>query len=120
MRTALSCLTLHEPRTLVTALKLMRSAGPLVPIVVGQAVLQIIMPLSPLPGGAGVAEIGYLGLMGRSIPQDLTVASLVVWRVYTWVIPMALGGLVLAIRTATRRRPRNATRGPQSCGESED
>lgn len=32
MRTALSCLTLHEPRTLVAALKLMRSAGPLVPI----------------------------------------------------------------------------------------
>jgi hypothetical protein len=94
--------------------------GPLVPIVVGQAVLQLIMPLSPLPGGAGVAEIGYLGLVGRSIPKDLTVASLVIWRIYTWVIPMALGALTLALRTATRRRPQTATRGPQSCRESED
>ena len=32
MRTALGRLTLHEPRTLAAALKLMRSAGPLVPI----------------------------------------------------------------------------------------
>lgn len=94
--------------------------GPLVPIVVGQAVLQLIMPLSPLPGGAGVAEIGYLGLVGRSIPKDLTVASLLIWRIYTWVIPMALGALALAVRTATRGRSQGATRGPQSCGESED
>jgi glycosyltransferase 2 family protein len=94
--------------------------GPLVPIVVGQAVLQMIMPLSPLPGGAGVAEIGYLGLLGRSIPKDLTVASLLIWRVYTWVMPMALGALVLALRTATRRRPRAATQGLQSNGEIED
>ena len=94
--------------------------GSLVPIVVGQAVLQMLMPLSPLPGGAGVAEIGYLGLVGRSVPQDLTVASLVIWRVYTWVIPMALGALALAVRTATHRRPRAAMLGPQSCGESED
>jgi len=94
--------------------------GPLVPIVVGQAVLQVIMPLSPLPGGAGVAEIGYLGLVGRSIPKDLTVASLVIWRIYTWVIPMALGALALALRTATRRRPLAATQGGQSCGEGKD
>jgi len=32
MRTALSRLALHEPRTLAAALKLMRSAGPLVPL----------------------------------------------------------------------------------------
>ena len=94
--------------------------GALVPIVVGQAVLQMIMPLSPLPGGAGVAEIGYLGLMGRSIPQDLTVASLLIWRTYTWVIPMALGALALAVRTATGGRSRVATQGSKSCGDSED
>lgn len=94
--------------------------GPLVPIVVGQAVLQMIMPLSPLPGGAGLAEIGYLGLVGRSIPKDLTVASLVIWRIYTWVIPMAFGALAFALRTATRRRPRAATEGPPSWGDGED
>ena len=94
--------------------------GPLVPIVVGQAVLQMIMPLSPLPGGAGVAEIGYLGLVGRSIPKDLTVASLLIWRIYTWVIPMAIGALVLTVRTATHRRPQVAIGGSHSCNESED
>jgi len=40
--------------------------GDLAPIIVGQAVLQILMPFSPLPGGAGVAEFGYLELIGQS------------------------------------------------------
>ena len=78
--------------------------GDFKPLIVGQAVLQVLMPLSPLPGGAGVAELGYLGIIGRTVPRDLTVASLVIWRAYTWVLPMALGGFVLGARTLLRRR----------------
>jgi len=77
--------------------------GPLAPIIVGQAVLQILMPFSPLPGGAGVAEFGYLGLIGQSVPADLVVPSLVLWRLCTWIIPMVLGAIALGIRTTRRR-----------------
>lgn len=68
------------------------------PIVVGQAVLQVLMPLSPLPGGAGVAELGYLELIGPSTPSSIRVASLILWRVMTWILPVALGGLAMGLR----------------------
>jgi len=76
--------------------------GRLVPIAVGQAVLQVLMPLSPLPGGAGVAEVGYLELIGRMIPGDIRVASLIMWRVLTWLIPLALGALAMGLRGVKR------------------
>ena len=65
--------------------------GSLLPIVTSQAVLQVLMPLSPLPGGAGVAELGYLALIGRSLPPGAAVASLVLWRAATWAFPVILG-----------------------------
>jgi len=65
--------------------------GPIVPVVLGQAVVQLLMPLSPLPGGAGVAELGYLALIGHSLPGGLAVASLIVWRLATWGLPMLIG-----------------------------
>jgi uncharacterized protein (TIRG00374 family) len=80
--------------------------GPVMPIVIGQAVLQVLMPFSPLPGGAGVAEFGYLELIGPALPPDLRVASLVLWRVTTWIIPMALGAVALGVRVSHRRMPR--------------
>jgi uncharacterized protein (TIRG00374 family) len=84
--------------------------GDLVPIIVGQAVLQLLMPFSPLPGGAGIAELGYLELIGRYVPGDLVVPSLVLWRVATWILPMLLGAAALGIRTTRRRRSL-----PQQC-----
>ena len=80
--------------------------GPVMPLVIGQAVLQVLMPFSPLPGGAGVAEFGYLELIGPSLPPDLRVASLVLWRVTTWVIPMALGAVALGLRVSRSRAHR--------------
>ncbi|NLE73075.1 MAG: flippase-like domain-containing protein [Actinobacteria bacterium] len=72
--------------------------GALLPIIVGQAVLQVLMPLSPLPGGAGVAEFGYLELIGPSTPGSIRVASLILWRILTWILPVALGGLAMGLR----------------------
>jgi hypothetical protein len=84
--------------------------GSIMPVMTGQAVLQVLMPLSPLPGGAGIAEFGYLELIGSNTPERIRVASLILWRVLTWLIPMALGAVALGIRTAgysrRSRRPR--------------
>jgi hypothetical protein len=78
--------------------------GSIVPIVAGQAVMQVLMPLSPLPGGAGVAEFTYVALIGPSTPAGTIVSSLVLWRVVTFVLPVAIGGMFLGLRGARRGR----------------
>ena len=76
--------------------------GSIVPIITGQAVMQVLMPLSPLPGGAGVAELSYLALIGPSTPESIHISSLVLWRLFTWVIPVAAGAVSLGLRGARR------------------
>ncbi len=76
--------------------------GPIASIITGQAVMQVLMPLSPLPGGAGVAELSYLALIGPSTPESIHVSSLVLWRFFTWVIPVGVGAASLGFRGARR------------------
>jgi len=76
--------------------------GSIVPIITGQAVMQVLMPLSPLPGGAGVAELSYLALIGPSTPASIHVPGLVLWRFFTWVVPVAVGAVSLGMRSARR------------------
>lgn len=78
--------------------------GSVVPIITGQAVMQVLMPLSPLPGGAGVAELTYMALIGPSAPASMVVASLVLWRVLTWAVPVSLGAMSIGIRSSRRVR----------------
>ena len=95
--------------------------GSIAPIITGQAVMQVLMPLSPLPGGAGVAELSYLTLIGPSTPASIHVSSLVLWRFFTWVIPVAAGAVSIGVRGAhhapsearlRRRGAAEARRGP--------
>ena len=90
-------------------------------IITGQAVLQVIMPLSPLAGGAGVAELGYLALIGPAAAETIRVPSLILWRVATWLIPVAVGGLAFLVKGGApapaaggrrRRRPPAAPTAP--------
>jgi uncharacterized protein (TIRG00374 family) len=72
--------------------------GGLFHVIIAQAALQVIMPFSPLPGGAGIAELGYLGLIGASVPADIRVSSLLWWRIFTWLIPIGVGAVAIGIR----------------------
>ena len=74
-------------------------------IITGQAVLQVIMPLSPLAGGAGVAELGYLALIGPSAAETIRVPSLILWRLCTWLIPVAIGGLAFLVKGGAQTVP---------------
>jgi glycosyltransferase 2 family protein len=86
--------------------------GGLFNVIIAQAALQVIMPFSPLPGGAGVAELGYLGLIGASVPSDIRVSSLLYWRIFTWLVPIAIGALAIGVRVVIAgRRRRAAQRG---------
>ncbi len=75
--------------------------GRVLEIVTGQAVLQVIMPLSPLAGGAGVAELGYLALIGPAAVATIRVPSLVLWRIATWLLPVAFGGGAFLVRSGS-------------------
>lgn len=76
--------------------------GALLPVIVGQAVMQILMPLSPLAGGAGVAELGFFALIGPWMPPSIRIPSLVLWRVATWLIPVAVGGVAFLVSGSRR------------------
>ena len=82
--------------------------GAVLPLVLAQALVPLVASFSPLPGGAGMAELGYLQLIGASLPGEMAVASVVLWRVATWILPMAVGAATIGIRELGRRRTRLA------------
>ncbi len=86
--------------------------GNVATVAVGQAVVQLLMPLSPLPGGAAVAEVTYLALVAPTASDAARAASLVFWRLFTWVLPVAAGLVVLAVRQAHRGRTSGTIPGP--------
>jgi len=92
--------------------------GGLLHVIIAQAALQVIMPFSPLPGGAGIAELGYLGLIGASVPSDIRVSSLVLWRIFTWLVPIAIGAVAIGIRVVVAGRKRRAARQEVAHAES--
>jgi hypothetical protein len=49
-----------------------------------------------------VAELSYLALIGPSTPDSIHVPSLVLWRLFTWVILLAVGAVSLGMRGARR------------------
>jgi glycosyltransferase 2 family protein len=82
--------------------------GAVLPLVLAQALVPLVASFSPLPGGSGMAELGYLQLVGASLPGEMAVASVVLWRVATWILPMAVGATTIGIREIGRRRMRTA------------
>ena len=92
--------------------------GGLLNVIIAQAALQVIMPFSPLPGGAGIAELGYLGLIGASVPSDIRVSSLVLWRVFTWLVPIAVGAVAIGVRLVIAGRRSRAAKQEVSRAES--
>ena len=76
-------------------------------IITGQAVLQVIMPLSPLAGGAGVAELGYLALIGPAAAETIRVPSLILWR----LAPGSSRSRSAASRSWSRAAPDARSRG---------
>jgi uncharacterized protein (TIRG00374 family) len=79
--------------------------GELLAVVTRQAALQVLLPFSPLPGGAGVAELGFLGLIGTTLPPSIRLSSLVIWRLLTWLVPMAVGAAFLGMRAGRFNLP---------------
>jgi len=56
-----------------------------------QAVLYIIMTLSPTPGGAGIAEMGFTWLFKDLVPAGLALSLAIVWRLLAYYPYLLLG-----------------------------
>ena len=57
--------------------------------------------LLPPPGGGGILELSFAAALGNTLSDTVLPAALLWWRMYTYYLPAALGGLVLM----TERRP---------------
>ncbi len=74
-------------------------------IIAAQVVLYTLLPLSPTPGGAGAAELGYAALIAAHVPAVEIAGAVVLWRLATFYLPLAAGALVMA-RPADNEAPR--------------
>lgn len=52
--------------------------------------------LLPPPGGGGGLEVGFTAALGGVLDPSVLPAALLWWRVYTFYLPAALGGLLMA------------------------
>lgn len=63
----------------------------------GLSVLLGVAPIiSPIPGGAGAAELVAYHLLDESLPKDALGTFIVLWRTVSFYIPVVVGGLLLA------------------------
>ncbi len=56
-----------------------------------QAVLLLIMTVSPTPGSTGVAEIGFSWLFMDMVPAGLTLSLAIIWRLLSYYPHLILG-----------------------------
>jgi uncharacterized membrane protein YbhN (UPF0104 family) len=69
------------------------------------SVVRVALLLPITPGGAGLAELGLVGLLVQSHGNRAdALAVVLVFRALTWVLPIALGALSYAVWLWQRRR----------------
>ncbi|HCQ28878.1 MAG TPA: TIGR00374 family protein [Flavobacteriales bacterium] len=60
-----------------------------------QLVMWVIMLISPTPGGAGIAELAFDGFLQDFIPQGLSPAIALLWRLFSYYPYLIIGIIVL-------------------------
>ena len=100
---ALGWPTLAGAATLTTLSMALRTAilpvlvpGPAGPVVLGSFALLYGQLLLPTPAGAGSVELAFLGGFAGTLGPGALATVLVAWRVYTLILPAALGALLFA------------------------
>lgn len=66
--------------------------------IVASAYTMIIGAFVPIPGGSGGIEFGYSQFVGNFAPAMFVSASLLIWRLTTYYLPMIVGGVLFGIR----------------------
>lgn len=60
-----------------------------------QLVMWVILLISPTPGGSGVAEVVFGGFLGEFIPDGLTPAMGLMWRLISYYPYLFIGAIIL-------------------------
>lgn len=63
-----------------------------------------LIPASPTPGGSGVVELGFTGLLHDLVPLHIIGLVVLIWRALTYYLTLLIGG-VIALRFFTRSVP---------------
>ena len=71
----------------------------------GFLVVQASIALQVLPGGAGLAEIGLVGILASGAPVGAGAVITVVYRSVSWLLPSLLGWVVYAVQIHTLGPP---------------
>jgi len=81
-------------------------AGSLASLILGSFALLYGQLLLPTPAGVGAVELGFVGGFAGTLSAAAVAALLVAWRVYTLIVPAALGALLLADAASRASNPR--------------
>jgi len=68
----------------------------------------IVLYFAPTPGASGFAEISAAAIMGAMLPEGHLGAFVVLWRMFSLYVPMALGGTLLLGQLPSADRPSRA------------
>lgn len=79
-------------------------SGEWAPVVVDQLVLWAILPLSPTPGGSGLAELGFSAFVGYHATGGALVGGVLIWRAVTYLLPLVAGVFLLGYDLSGRGR----------------
>lgn len=75
-----------------------------------QYVLFIAVSYVPLPGASGAQEFGFMQIFGNILPQDKIFTVMMIWRFFTYIVSIIVGGLIVVgdevKRLLFRKRPR--------------
>ena len=64
---------------------------------------EMVFYFAPSPGAAGIAEISAAGVMGGIVPPECMGAYVLLWRLFTLLIGLGAGALVM-VRSLYRAR----------------
>jgi putative heme transporter len=84
-------------------------------VVEGFLIVQASIALQVLPGGAGLAEVGLVGIFASGTPAGAAAAVTVVYRAVSWLLPSLLGWIVYARQIHTLG-PASDRHGPAVAG----
>lgn len=70
----------------------------------GQVVVSCVLPLAPVPGESGVAEMAFAGVFSIFIAKNTLALVTMAWRLFMLYVPMVALGIafILATRDAAR------------------
>ena len=80
-----------------------------------QALLYVAIHYFPTPGGAGAAEGSFFAIFSVFFPQNLMFMAMLIWRIMTYYILLAVGSLIVVFDEFINLRKQN--KGQQNLAE---